>query len=410
MRKLLSLLAFASLTAAFAAPAAAGDVSLDNVTVKEKDITVQFRHISVVGTNLTSDEVSRLFSDTADKDARDALLAKMKAASISIPETKVTLKNGSLVFHDWEAKNVDSGVVGDISLAGFDGSFDGPRHMPITIKSNAVSATNANLIGAFAPAKAPSAAQGSPRAAHFLWSGFQASVPDKTTPQYAVGGNLWKVSLGSVEGSGSYQGLVPLKSSAAMKDLVIQPPPASKAAKMFGAFGYKKLDLGMTMAGTYDPAKHAYTLADYTVNGVDAGAIGFKALFSSVESAVFSAPAPARMAAIDEGVVNSVEMRIVNGGLFQKTLAWYAAQRGQTVDELRRQWAAAATLLIPVMLKGDPDGPRIAEAVTNFVNSPKALTVSIKAKGEGVKVGDLKALFSAKTLLSHLDVQATAGP
>lgn len=409
MRRLLSFLVFGGLVLGPAAPAFAGDVTLDHVTVNEKDATILFPHISVVNTNLTSDEVGRLFSGATDKKDQNALLAKMTASSVSIPQIQVTEKDGSITLHDFVAKNIDAGKVGDLSFSGADGSFEGPHHAAITIKAGALAIQNIDFTAAIAAGSPALSTQTPPRMAHFTWAGFQATGPDQGTPKDAEGGNLWRVSLGSLEGNGSYQGGIPLKSSIIMTDLTIAPPPASKAGTMLQAFGYKQIVLGMTVSGSYDPSKRAYSLDEYQLKGAGVGAVGVKAALDSVGVAVFSAPPKARMAALEQGVLQTLDIQLVNKGLFEKALAWVAAKHGIPADGLRKQWAAAATLLIPVMLKGDPDSLALAQAVTNFINDPKTLDVSITAKGEGVKLADMEAMFGDKTLISHFAIKASAG-
>ncbi|HVB90013.1 MAG TPA: hypothetical protein VND97_07420 [Beijerinckiaceae bacterium] len=406
MRRLLPVFIF-GLVAHLIGAAQAHDVSLDNVMATDKGVTVVFRHIQVLGTNLTPGEVSTLFS-TGDEKKRAALFVKLDADSVDVPETRISFKHGSVTLHDWSAKNIQAGKVGSMQLAGADGSFDGPRRIPVTVAFGAFSAADVTLPGSAATV----GGQGTQASAvtHFSWSGFRATAPDKSTPADAVGGNLWRVSLASLTGQGSYQGGAPSQSSAQMKHLVIQPPPSSQAGRAFGAFGYKQLDMGASFSGAYDPANQAYSVSDYTISGAGAGAVVLKALFGSISAAVFATPSPARNAALAKGVLKSLTVRVTNKGLFQKFLVWYAAQHSQSAKLLRRQWAAAATLLIPLMMKGDPDGPDVAEAITRFIESPSQLTVKVKAKGKGLPFTEVKPLIQSKTILSHLDLKATAGP
>ena len=105
--------------------ALADDVSLDNLTFTTKaGGTATIKHVEFDGTNLTKDEVAKLFSGTPTREELAPIIAKLQASKILVPEIVVTDKagTGSMTFHDFQATGISAGKVAHMTLAGFDGT------------------------------------------------------------------------------------------------------------------------------------------------------------------------------------------------------------------------------------------------------------------------------------------------
>ena len=107
------------------------------------------------------------------------------------------------------------------------------------------------------------------------------------------------------------------------------------------------------------------------------------------------------------GDLLALNLTVVDEGLFNKVLAWCASLNGLPAEALRKQWAAEATLAIPVLLRGYPGSVELAEAFSDFIRDPKTLIVRVKGRGEGVPLSDLRRLNRAD-LMSQLELYATA--
>ena len=233
------------------------------------------------------------------------------------------------------------------------------------------------------------------------------TFPDKDTPATAAGGNLYKVAIASVEGQGTYAGDLPDKGSGELKSLTIEPPKASKFGQGLAEFGYDRIDIGFTMSGSYDANAKTYVLDDYTIRGVDAGSLGFKAQFGDIDKSAFSGDQASRLAALANGNVSSAAVSFVNNGLFEKAVAYIAKMQKKTPDAIKQQWSAMATQLLPALLGGNPAALKLATAVTKFIAAPKALTITAKAKGGPLAFSEFTTAAPA-LLLQRIDLDATA--
>jgi len=370
--------------------------------------TFVFPRIEFNGTNLTRDEVAKLFTAGTPKEEAVAIVSKMTAARVAIPTAVLNGKDARITLVNIVMTNIDKGQVGQLTLGGVDGSFTTDDGQIATIKSGGLQIDGANYSGMFEAMKDGELANGTSRFSKFVWQGLEINVPDKDVPAAAPGGNMIKFRLGSIMVDATYDGDIPLKVAGSVANLLIQPPSSSDGAKQLAAVGYDKLDLGFTFAGAYDPATKVYTLSDLTLRGVDAGSVGLKAQLDGVEKVVLSGPQAARMIGLFGAGVSGVELRFVNAGLVEKALNYFAKQQGKSPEALREEARGMATQIIPVMLGGDANSLRIAEAVSRFIADPKGLTVTAKAKSGSLGLIELMGIRNPASLLAKADVQVTA--
>ena len=114
----------------------------------------------------------------------------------------------------------------------------------------------------------------------------------------------------------------------------------------------------MTVGVKYEADAKTFAFENFTIDGVEMGSVGLKADFTDVAPTLFGADNGGRMQALLEAGVASIEVKLVNGGLFDKALAYSAKQQGVAPDKLRAQWSAMVGQTAPVMLGGSPVRPR----------------------------------------------------
>jgi len=398
------------LTVVWAAQAQAqANVVLENQTMDNGDKgSFVFPRIEFNGTNLTRDEVAKLFTTGTPKDEAVAIVSKMTAARVAIPSAVLNGKDAKVTLSNIVMTNIDKGQVGQLTIGGVDGSFLTDDNQTAAIKSGGIQIDGANYSGMFQAMKDGDLSNGTSRFSKFVWQGLEINVPDKDTPASAPGGNMIKLRLGSMTVDATYDGDVPLKVAGNVANLLIEPPSASDGAKQLAAVGYDKLDLGFTFAGSYDPATKAYALSDLTVRGVDAGSFGVKAQLDGIEKSVLSGPQSARMIGLFGAGISGMELRFVNAGLVDKMLNYFAKQQGKSPEALREEARGMATQVIPVMLGGDATSLRIAEAVSRFIADPKGLTITAKSKGGSLGFIELMSIRDPASLLAKADIQVTA--
>ena len=403
--------AAALILAGVGVPALADDVSLDNLTLTTKaGGTATIKHVEFDGTNLTNDEVAKLFSGTATREELTPIVAKLKATKILIPDLVVVAKDatGTLTFHDFQATGISGGKIEHMSLAGFDGTGDVADAGQLTMHSGPI-AIDGGDFSRLLPALRDGdfASAGGAQITHFTWQGFNMTIPDKDTPATADGGNLFKIAIDSLEGHGTYDGDLPAKGTAEMNRFTLEPPKASKFGRSLAEFGYDRLDIGFTMSGSYDANARTYVLDDYTIRGVDAGSLGFKAQFGGIDKSAFSGDQASRLAALANGSVASATVSFVNNGLFEKAVAYVAKMQKTTPDAIKQQWSAMATELLPALLVGNPGALKLATAVTKFIAAPKTLTVTAQAKGEPLAFSEFTT-EEPTLLLQRIDLDAAS--
>ena len=396
--------------AQFAAVLAPSDVALDNIVIHGKDPkdTVTLKRVEATGTNLTKDELAKLFNSDTPTEAAAALAAKMKAAKLSIPEAVAGHPGSTINLHGLVLTNVDAGKVGSFAVAGIDGAGkDGDEDF--AIKSGPIEIKDVDLSTLMGGVKQGAISASGFKIGSISWTGFEVSFPDKDTPAASPGGNTIKLSMASLTGQNTYDAGLPVKGSAKGEHLVIAFPKASQAGEALAAFGYDNVDLGFTIATGYDKAHSTLTLDDYTITAAKVGSLGATGAIGGVDPAIFTGDQKAKMASLLGANVTGLQLRYVDGGLFDKAVAFYATAQGQKPDEVKAGWSAMATQVLPLLLGGDPSSIKLAEAVSAFIANPKRLTVGAKAKGAPTKISDLMTISEPQAFLSKFDLSAEAG-
>ena len=397
------------------ASARADDVSLDNVVMKPKEGgVVSIRHVDVLGTNLSKAEVAKLFDAATSKEDGRAIVAKMRASRVSIPDVKITSKDGAGAVHDIQMRDIDSGKVAAASMASLDFSQTGGENAPTTVKLGPVAVEGAD----FSKLLEVSAAGGDVgkvlqegqwgRFTKFDMRDLDVSATDKDVQKAAPGGNVFHVTLASATGTAVYSGAVPTTQKFELKNLVIMAPKASDMGQQLAAIGYDKLDLGMTIAATYDPAGKKLGIDDMTVSGVGLGSFGMKGAFNNIDAGFFNGDQTARMQQIIGGTVSGVDLAFTNAGLFERGLAFYAKQQGKTADAVKKEWGNAANMMAPMLLQGDPVGVKIAEAVNKFLAKPGTFKLGAKAKAAPLGAADFLTVSGPQDILPKIDVTVSA--
>jgi hypothetical protein len=235
-------------------------------------------------------------------------------------------------------------------------------------------------------------------------SGIDVVAPD---PGGAPGQSV-HVAVGSIAVHNDYAGDSIERGDTKISGVVIEPAPDSEAGKALASFGYSKIELAMTVGVKYEADAKTFAFENFTVDGVEMGSVGLKADFTDVAPTLFGADNGGRIQALLEAGVAAIEVKLVNGGLFDKALAYSAKQQGVAPDALRAQWSAMVGQTAPVLLGGSPSSLALAAEAQKFIADPKNLTVTVKAKSGALKAGDFMAITDPSEFVGKLDVAAAA--
>ncbi len=389
----------------FAPPARALDATLENVTIDNgPQGTLKFGKVELVGANLTKEEIDKLFAPSGSADERKALLAKLKADRISIPEVVATNKDNRATMTGVVVTGVGDGKAARIAVAGIEMAGKTDDGGPMTLKSGAIAVENADLSRVVDPVG------GKLSFSRYTLDGFDMTFADRMTPASAPGGNMVNMKAASLTIDATFDAGVPAKTGLALKGMTLTPPEASDMAKQLKILGYDRLAFDAAYAATYDPAAKTFALENLAIDAAGAGAIKLKAQFASVDKGAFSGVAPEMMMGLMGGSVGPVEISIADAGLAQKIIAFAAAQSGKQPAAFQAELSAMVRQMGPMVIGGAPNAVAISDAVARFVAAPASITVALKPKTGTIPVMELAQITDpmAFTAKIDLDVQTTS--
>jgi hypothetical protein len=381
------------------------EVTLNDFTTTSKDgDVITIKQADFKGTNLSKDEIVKLL--TADTPAEDktALAQKMKVSEMSIPQIDIALKKGGAIhIHDVSGHDIDSGKIGKFGFSGVDGGgadTDGP----VSVKAGALIMEDADLANALEASKDPKQISPMTHLGHLSWEGIDFSFPDKD----AGPGKTVHVALGSIDIHNEYDDDVFKDGKTTLKSLVVEPSKGSEFANNLALFGFQRVELSARFAAHYDAGAKKLSLEEFRIDGANAGTIGLKGDFVDIDPALFGPDAAARIGAVADAAIAGIEIKLVNAGLFEKSVTYFADQQKTTPEALKKQWMAAAGQVLPAMLGGDPSALKIAAETQKFIAAPSNLTITVHPKSGAFRFSDATGAGDPMALIGTFDIAAVA--
>lgn len=393
------------------APAMAADVTLDSaVLATGAKGRITFKNLVLTDCNLSQTEAASLFSGALPREEAGALLERMTAKQLKIPEADVVSENGGgFTLHDIVADNIAKGGADRLALASVDGVL--PNDSGDTkVHSGQLRLESVSLPGLAAALRGGDISLAAFRFARMNWDGGEISAVDKGTAAGEEGGNRIVLRAGAahVEQSLDSDG-APLDVSADFSGLSLKMPPRSKAGTTLAAFGYGEITGDAHFKGGYDSASKTYKLADYSLDLQKIGKVALSGQFSGVDKSAFTGDRNAREAAMRAATVDWAQIAITNSGLFDKVLAFVSLSQGRTPDAVKTEWRGIVSQA-PLLFSGAPAIGVAAQAVDRFIADPKTLTLRVKGKETPLKVGDVVHIADPMAFLDRLDVEGAPEP
>lgn len=377
-------------------------LSIDQQVFTVKDGTVTLKNVEVVDANLSrADFVKMLAPETTDAE-RAALIKSFKASRVSIPT--VEARNGekfTMTVRDILVDKIDAGQVAKLTVAGADASAG--EDVRVNAKALMIEGFDFSTIATALVARDPS--QFGARASAMTFDGLTATVRE-VGPKDKAG--LIDIALAGARANSVIENGVTRSSNFFVDHLVVAPQKGGKLQRDLAAFGYERIDIGVKAAATYDPATKTFNVEYFTLDGAGAGALTLAALMGDVDKTYDAAEPAVRRAAFIGSNLSRVSLAYVDAGLFDHALAYMAGKRSK--ETLRREWAQAAGVYLPMALGGDASALLVAAAVQKFINDPKSLTLTATAKAGPVRVLELPALKDPGAFFQRFDLTATANP
>jgi hypothetical protein len=206
---------------------------------------------------------------------------------------------------------------------------------------------------------------------------------------------------------------IPTTFRAALNGLAFDVPanPTEDGLKDLARMGYKSIEANVAIDGAWNEADQTFRLKEVSFGGAQMGVVEAHALLGNISKDVFSGdPAMAQVALIG-ATAKSIDLSIVNDGLFDRALALQAKKQGRTPDDLRKEYGSAAAVAIPAMLGGGKGAKDLGAAVARFIAKPGRLDVKAAAKdpAAGIGLADFMAAGGEPAaLMEKIDITATA--
>ncbi len=388
-----------------AAPAAAADIVIPEATVDWGDgAKIKLKTITLKDCNLTQDEAVKLFSGGLTREDAGAMLARMTAGEAHIAEADMTTGAGDhLTVKDIAAQAIAQGGAENLTIAATEGVIpddagDSYLHFG-ALRINRVALSD--LVAAL---QAGDPALAALRFSHLAWDGGDLSVVDKGTPAGAPGGNRIKLQLGPARIDQNFDAKgAPLDAAASMTGLSLKMPPQSRLGAVLNAYGYPEIDADFAFSGVYDPATKIYQLKNDAIELKKIGRVTLSAQFSGLSETAFLGDREAREKAMLDATLDWARVEVANAGLFDKVVAFASLSQGKTPEAVKADWRAIIAQA-PLLFSGAPAIAVVAKELDRFVADPKALTLSVKAKGSPLKMSEFVHIADPTDFLNRLEM------
>jgi hypothetical protein len=367
-----------------------------------------FKNIAIEDGNLSQAEAASLFNGTLSREDLGALLGRMQAKKVTIPEADITAANGDrFTVHDIVADTIAQGGVQALSLASIDGVLPDDSG-DSNLRAGAVRIEKISMPGLAAALRAGDPGLAAFRFGRLTWDGGDLSVVDKGTPAGAPGGNRIALHFGpaTVDQSFDPDG-APLAGSASLTGISLKLPPQSKGGASLAAFGFPELTGEFHYTGAYDPGAKIYQLKTYGIDVKNVGRLAFSGQFSGVAKTSFIGEKEAREKSLRESFLDWFQIDLTNAGLFEKVVAFASLSERKTPDAVKTEWRAILSQL-PLLFSAAPAVTATAQAVDRFIANPTTLTLRVKGKDSPLKLDEFTHIDDPTAFLNRLDV--TSGP
>ena len=205
------------------------------------------------------------------------------------------------------------------------------------------------------------------------------------------------------EGSG---GPIPKRASVNVENVSFDAPEGEESGVPLYAMGYRHLDVSGMLESTYDEATQNLAVNALRVNGADMGTLNLSLALSNVRDGLFSSDPAIAQAAMITILAKSIDLKLADGGLVEKAIAWKAKKDGLTVEQERDAGIDFFTNGIPSIVNDNPKVKALGAAIAGFVADPGKLDVSIASRS-GVGIAAMGLLATPEVLIDTLDIEAS---
>lgn len=191
--------------------------------------------------------------------------------------------------------------------------------------------------------------------------------------------------------SGGFVAVTPTRFDYLLEKLDVPLPKDSRDATAVALreMGMDRINLGARLTASWNEATQGLSVKEISVDVAQLARFAINGEIGNVPRAFFEDPKtnwPSAMGA----TINALVMDVENRGGLAKLTDVIARQQKKTGEQMRKEFASIAPLLIAGVLAGHPDSGKVAQAVADFIRNLNSLHLKMTAAGpNGIVLTDL---------------------
>ncbi|MBV9346576.1 MAG: hypothetical protein JOZ70_03635 [Pseudolabrys sp.] len=423
---------------------AAENVSFKDLSVDAGGLTYTAPSLDIAGSSLTQRDFAAVQARTGQPFA--ARLATFAAASVVAPQVTVErVVNGqkqTIVLRNFAIRNVAAGKAATVTAES--GTLKGPPPTDVAFGPVNGRTLDLALLAKLASEKPAPEPQPKPLFASFTMDKATFKTPQGTAitigrlsstnakaqpgdqPQHLLTylGQLtasdsiidlvragapnqrWTLKELSVLADDPREG-IPTKYRITLDGLSVPTSTSDPQTKNLADLGIAALTISAKADGEWMPQASEFNVRQFNLDVDNVGAITLRGNLGKVTKETFVADNSG--ARFKEATLKTASVVIENKGLYERIVMREAKKRNKSLEDMRKELAAANMLATINMMDSQPDTNVVKTAVLRFVSKPGKLSVSIKSKSPaGVPLNELGSQASAAASASKFEVVATA--
>ncbi len=234
-------------------------------------------------------------------------------------------------------------------------------------------------------------------------------MPSSTEPENARRRSRIGIREALIE-PGPQRNGIPTSFRLAVSNLAadLSPGLQDSGLKPLADLGYRAVDLSWAMTAAWREEARELAIDEFAVTGRDMGRLAVKARAGNIGVDVFSPDSAVALVALLGASAQGLELTLHDGGLYERLLAKESRAKRKSPEALRTEYAATATLGIPLALGGSPQARQLGETVGRFLARPGTLRIAATPKDPaGLGVTELMGVDNPMTLLQRVDIKAS---
>lgn len=189
----------------------------------------------------------------------------------------------------------------------------------------------------------------------------------------------------------------------------LSPTSDQAGIAMLAQLGYDRIDGSFGLNLGWNEPGQELVVRDISVDGKDMGTATLRGVIGRVSREVFNPDTAVASVALLSAAAKSIDLVIEDRGLFERVVAREAKRQKRAPEDVRREYAMAASVGIPAVLGSGPAAKALAQAVGRFVAKPGKLTIQARARQPGgFGLADYMANPTPAGVLEAIDLTASA--